>query len=30
MDNYIIQYSDEFLSLSYVGSGNKLSYKPEK
>ena len=30
LEYYIIQYSDEFLSLSYIGRGNTLSYKPEK
>jgi len=30
LEYYIIQYSDELLSLSYIGRGNTLSYKPEK
>ena len=30
LEYYIIQYSEELLSLSYIGRGNTLSYKPEK
>ena len=30
LEYYIIQYSERLLSLSYIGRGNTLSYKPEK
>jgi len=30
LEYYIIQYSEGLLSLSYIGRGNTLSYKPEK
>lgn len=30
LEYYIIDYSDELLSLSYIGRGNTLNYKPEK
>ena len=30
LEYYIINYSDELLSLSYIGRGNTLNYKPER
>ena len=30
LEYYIIEYSKELLSLSYVGRGNTLNYKPER
>lgn len=30
LEYYIIEYSNELLSLSYIGRGNTLNYKPEK
>lgn len=30
LEYYIIDYSDELLSLSFIGRGNTLNYKPEK
>ena len=30
LEYYIIEYSNELLSLSYVGRGNTLNYKPER
>jgi len=30
LEYYILEYSNELLSLSYIGRGNMLNYKPEK
>ena len=30
LEYYILEYSNELLSLSYIGRGNTLNYKPEK
>ena len=29
LEYYIIEYGNELLSLSYIGRGNTLNYKPE-
>ena len=30
LEYYVLEYSNELLSLSYIGRGNVLNYEPEK